>query len=186
VETALIYDLPEDGVPVMIAAKGPEAAALAGEIGDGFIGTDPEAKTIKAFEKAGGRGKPKYGQLTVCWAEDEAAARKTAHEVWPNAGLKGPLSTELALPEHFMKAAEMVKEEDVAKEVVCGPDPTKHIETIEEYVKAGYDHVYIHQVGPDQEGMIRFYEREVLPQFRRAAGRGAAAGGGQGRGRRAA
>ncbi|HET7768691.1 MAG TPA: TIGR03557 family F420-dependent LLM class oxidoreductase [Chloroflexota bacterium] len=82
---------------------------------------------------------------------------------------KGPLSTELAIPEQFQQAAEMVNEEDVAKEVVCGPDPVRHIEKIQEYVDAGYDHVYVHQVGPDQEGMLRFYEREILPHFANAA-----------------
>jgi hypothetical protein len=82
---------------------------------------------------------------------------------------KGPLSTELAIPEQFQQAAEMVKEEDVAKEVVCGADPVRHIEKIQEYVDAGYDHVYVHQVGPDQEGMLRFYEREILPHFANAA-----------------
>ena len=157
----------------MLAAKGPEAAKLAGELCDGVINTSADAETIKAFEKAGGKGKPKYGQLTVCWAKSEAEAKKTAHKVWPNAALKGPLSTELSIPEQFQQAAQMVTPEDVAKDVVCGPDPQRHREMIQQYVDAGYDHVYVHQVGPDQEGFFRFYEREVLPHFatmgRRAA-----------------
>jgi coenzyme F420-dependent glucose-6-phosphate dehydrogenase len=167
VENARIYDLPPEGknLPIMIAAKGPAAAQLAGQLGDGFINTSPDAETIEAFDKAGGRGKPKYGQLTVCWARTEEEGKQTAYKVWPNAGLKGPLSTELALPDHFQQAAQMVGEEDIAKQVVCGPDPARHIEKIQEYVDAGYDHVYVHQVGPDQEGMIRFYEREILPHF---------------------
>ena len=177
VENARLYDVPDEPIPIMLAAKGPEAAKLAGELCDGFINTSADAETIKAFEKAGGRGKPKYGQLTVCWAASESAAKKTAHKVWPNAALKGPLSTELSLPEQFQQAAQMVKEEDVAKEVVCGPDPARHIEKIQEYVDAGYDHVYVHQVGPDQEGMIRFYEREVLPHFARPSARTRARGG---------
>jgi len=181
VENARIYDVPDEPIPVVLAAKGPEAAKLAGELCDGFINTSADAETIKAFEKAGGRGKPKYGQLTVCWATNEAEARKTAHTVWPNAALKGPLSTELSLPEQFQQAAQMVKEDDVAKEVVCGPDAARHIEKIQEYVDAGYDHVYVHQVGPDQEGMIRFYEREVLPHFSRASSRATARAGSAGK-----
>jgi len=46
-----------------------------------------------------------------------------------------------------------------------GRNPEEHVEAIREYADAGYDHVCIHQVGPDQEGFIRFYEREVLPQL---------------------
>ena len=49
---------------------------------------------------------------------------------------------------------------------VSAPDPAKHIEKIQAFAKAGYDHVYVHQVGPDQEGFFQFYEQEVLPKFR--------------------
>jgi coenzyme F420-dependent glucose-6-phosphate dehydrogenase len=163
VENARLYTLPPAPPDVMIAARGKAAAELAGEIGDGFINAAPDKEAIQTFEESGGRGKPKYGQLTVCWAATEDAAKKTAHHIWPNGGLKGPLGQELALPEHFQEAAQMVKPEDVAKEIVCGPDAQRHIEMIQKYVDAGYDHVYVHQVGPDQEGFFRFYEREVLP-----------------------
>jgi coenzyme F420-dependent glucose-6-phosphate dehydrogenase len=171
VENARLYTLPDERPPIMVAASGAQAATVAGEIGDGLISTAPDAELVQRFEAAGGAGKPRYGQVTVCWAADEAAARRTAFEVWPNAGLKGPLSSELALPEHFAEAAAMLTEDDVAKEVVCGPDARRHVEQIGKFVDAGFDHVYVHQVGPDQEGFLRFYEREVLPQFqqRRAA-----------------
>ena len=166
VENARIYTRPSSTIPVMVAASGPKAATLAGKIGDGFIGTAPSAEGIKAFEAAGGRGKPRYGQMTVCWARDEASARKVAHEIWPTAGLQGELSQELKLPAHFQQATSTVTEEDVAKTVVCGPDPERHLERLRAYEKVGYDHVYVHQVGQDQEGFFKFYEREVLPALR--------------------
>jgi hypothetical protein len=50
--------------------------------------------------------------------------------------------------------------------VACGPDPERHRERIGAYLKAGFDHVWVHQIGPDQEGALRFYEREVLPKLR--------------------
>jgi G6PDH family F420-dependent oxidoreductase len=177
VENARIYTLPDEPPAIMVAASGPEAAEVAGQIGDGFIGTSPEAELIKTFQANGGAGKPRFGQVTVCWATDEAAAKRTANEVWPNAGLKGPLGTELAQPAHFQQAAAMITEDDVAKEVVCGPDPERHAAMIQKYADAGYDHAYVHQVGPDQEGFIRFYAREILPRFRRdrpVSGRAAA------------
>ena len=59
----------------------------------------------------------------------------------------------------------MVTEDDVARAIVCGPDPERHVEAIDAYVEAGYDHVYVHQVGPDQEAFIRFAERELLPRY---------------------
>jgi Glutamate-cysteine ligase family 2(GCS2) len=72
---------------------------------------------------------------------------------------------ELPLPTHFEEAAETLDEEDIAESVICGPDPERHRAAIEEYVDAGYDHIYVHQIGPDQEGFFEFYEREVLPGF---------------------
>jgi G6PDH family F420-dependent oxidoreductase len=169
VENARIYTLPEEPIDVMIAAGGPEAAELAGRIGDGLISTSPDAELVQAFEEAGGEAKPRYGQLTVCWAEDEADARRTAHEIWPNAALQGPLGQELPLPSHFEAAAQMVTEDEVAESVVCGPDPEPHVEQLDAFRESGYTHVYVHQVGPDQEGFFRFYTSEVLPRYAPAA-----------------
>jgi coenzyme F420-dependent glucose-6-phosphate dehydrogenase len=72
---------------------------------------------------------------------------------------------ELPLPAHFEEAAEVLDADDVAESVVCGSDPERHRAAIQEYVDAGYDHVYVHQVGPEQEGFFAFYEREILPSF---------------------
>jgi G6PDH family F420-dependent oxidoreductase len=162
---ARIYTLPERLPEIYIGASGKVTAELAGEIADGFISVAPENELITAFESAGGAGKPKYGQMHACWAEDEASARKTAFEVWPNAGIEGELSAELPLPRHFEQAAQMVTEDDVAERVVCGPDPDRHVEEIRKYAEAGFDHVYVHQIGPDQQGFMRFYQREVMPRL---------------------
>jgi coenzyme F420-dependent glucose-6-phosphate dehydrogenase len=69
------------------------------------------------------------------------------------------------LPGHLEEAAEALDGDDIAKGIVCGPDPERHRTAIQEYVDAGYDHVYVHQVGPDQEGFLDFCEREILPAF---------------------
>lgn len=165
VENARIYTLPDELPPIMVAASGPKAAEAAGSIGDGFVSTAPEGELIERFKAGGGGSKPRYGQLTVCWARTESEARRTAYEWWPNAGIKGELSQELPTPAHFEQACGLVKEEDVAGKIICSPDPDRHIAAIKKFVDAGYDHVYIHQVGPDQEGFFRFYEREILPEF---------------------
>jgi coenzyme F420-dependent glucose-6-phosphate dehydrogenase len=165
VENARLYTVPEAPPEVMVAASGPEAAALAGEIGDGLVATAPDGDLVSTFQAAGGSGKERFAQLTVCWAEDEEEAVTTALEVWPNAGLRGTLGQELPLPSHFEQAAQMVGREEIAEAVVCGPDPERHRAAIQEYVDAGFDHVYVHQVGADQDGFLRFYEREILPSF---------------------
>ena len=163
VENARLYTVPDEPPPIAVAAGGPEAARLAGEIGDALVTTAPEAELVEAFAAAGGGG-PRYGQLTVCWAADEAAARRTAFEWWPNAALKGPLGQELPLPSDFEEAATMVTEDDVAAAVVCGPDVERYVDAIGEFEKAGFDHVYLHQVGPDQDGFLSFCN-ELLGRY---------------------
>ncbi len=166
VENARIYTLPARLPPIMVAASGPHSAEAAGRIGDGFITTAPNAELLNQFETGGGAGKPRYGQLAVCWAKDEASARRTVHDIWPNSGVKGELTQELPTPAHFEQAAAMVREDDLAQLIPCGPDPERHIAAVREFVDAGYDHVYIHQIGPDQEGFFQFYVREVMSKLR--------------------
>jgi coenzyme F420-dependent glucose-6-phosphate dehydrogenase len=166
VADAQVYNLPSDPVPIYIAAAGRHAAELAGQSGDGMVCSDPSAETVQAFDGSGGTGKPRYGQLTVCWARTEKAAVRTAHEIWPNGAMSGRFKAELPRPSHFEEVARTVRPEDVAAEVICGPEPERHLAGIRRYIDAGFDHVYIHQVGPDQAGFMRFYEREILPRFK--------------------
>jgi coenzyme F420-dependent glucose-6-phosphate dehydrogenase len=165
VEQARIYTLPDEPVPIAVAGSQPGAARLAGRLGDAFIGVAPDDELIGEFDEAGGKGKPRYGQLHVCYAESEEQGRKTAHEVWPNAAMGGSLGQELATTSHYEAVAELVREEDVAESVVCGPDPERHLEEIRAYEKAGFDHVFVHQIGPDQDAFLRFYEREIIPRI---------------------
>jgi coenzyme F420-dependent glucose-6-phosphate dehydrogenase len=165
VEGARLYDVPEIPPPIAIAGSGPKSVRLAGELGDAFIGLAPDAKLLSEFDAAGGAGKPRYAELNVCWAEDEAGARRTVYEKWPVAGITGQLMQELAMPAHFEQAAAMVDEDDVVEHVPHGPDPDRHIEGIRTFIDAGYDHIWIHQVGPDQDGFFDFYRDNVLPKL---------------------
>ena len=162
VDHCRIYDLPDDPIDIAVAAGKPVAATLAGQLGDALINTAPDREVAESFEEAGGKGKPKYGMLHVCYSEDEEEARRTAHELWPNLALGGSLGQELPRPQDFEAAAELVTHEDVAETVPCGPDADRHRQAIKEYEDAGYDHVFIHQIGPDQEAFFRFYESEIL------------------------
>ena len=160
---ARLYTLPEETVEVVVAAGGPEAAKLAGRIGDGLCSTAPDPEIVEEFTKAGGHG-PRYAQLNVCYAESEEEACRIALEVWPNGGLQGPLGQELPLPSDYEEASVMVDESSIAEAVVCGPDPDAHLEGIQKFVDAGFDHVYVHQIGPDQDSFLDFYASEVLPE----------------------
>jgi len=165
VENARLYTLPETLPPIMVAASGTESAELAGEIGDGLVSTSPEKESVQAFDEGGGSGKPKYGQMTVCWGTDEEQATQTALKYWGYTGLPGQLSQELALPQYFQEAAQLVTPETLKKSVVTGPDAAMYHEMIKQYTDAGFTHVYIHQIGPDQDGFFEFAKKEILPKY---------------------
>jgi len=167
VEDAQVFTVPEQPPPIMVAAAGPTSAELAGQIGDGLISTMPDDNLVNIFRASdSGSGKPVYGQMTVCWAESEEQARHTAKEWWSVSAVPGALMAALRTPSEFESAASLVTEDLVAQSIICGPDPQKHIQKIEKFRSAGFDHVYIHQVGPDQEGFFRFYQREILPRYK--------------------
>jgi coenzyme F420-dependent glucose-6-phosphate dehydrogenase len=163
VDRARLYTVPGEAPPIAIAAAAENAAELAGRHGDALVSTAPDEDVVKAFEKAGGKGKPKYGQFHVCVADSREQAVETAYRCWRNGALEGELGQELPLPRYFRQATEALTREQVAEQVVCGKDPGPHREKIEEFADAGFDRVYVHQVGSDQEAFMRLYEREVLP-----------------------
>ena len=167
VQNARLYTLPKRPIRVMVAAAGPKTARLAAAQSDGMIITSPDREVVDAFRKAGGSDKPIYGQVTVCWAAKADDAKRTLHRIWPNAGLPGDLSQELPLPRHFEQAATLVTPETLAESMPHGPDVAGYVESIREYIDAGIDNVYLHQVGPDQEGFFRFWQEELQPALAR-------------------
>jgi G6PDH family F420-dependent oxidoreductase len=162
VEQARVFTLPEEPPPILVAASGPESASLAARAGDGLVGTAPDPKLVAAFEEGSGAKRPRYGQIGVCYARSEKSARKTVLECWPNTALSGDLPWEVKTVELFEEAVKRVREEDL-EDVVCGPDLDGYLEAIERYAAAGYDHVYLHQIGPEQDAFMEFCEEELLP-----------------------
>jgi G6PDH family F420-dependent oxidoreductase len=166
VENARLYTLPDEPPPLLVAGSGEKAAKLAGRLGDGFIGVQPDAKLVQAFEgEQPTNGRPKYLQVNVCVAETEAEARKTAFEICPTVALSGELGNLLPSPTHYEEAVKLLSEDDVAKVILCDPDPEAHVAKLREGIEAGFDHLHVYQVGPDQERFFRFYEESVLPKL---------------------
>lgn len=163
VVNARIYTLPDEPPPVIVSGFGPKATAMAARIGDGYMSTSPEPDLPQQYSDDGGKG-PKVALMKVCWGDDEVQCRKTAFELWPTTGVPGELSQELPMPGHFEQASEKVTEDDVAKKIICGPDPQRHLEMVQKYAEAGYDEIYVTQVGEDVEGFLDFYQREIVPK----------------------
>jgi G6PDH family F420-dependent oxidoreductase len=164
VENARIYSLPPEPPPVLVSALGPKAVSLAARIGDGLISTQPDKESLDKYAAEGGSG-PRQGGFKVCWAKDEQTGRKTAFDLWPNTLVPGQLSQELALPSHFEQASQLVTEDKLAETIPCGPDPERHLASIRQYLDAGFDEVYISQIGDDQAGFFDFYRKELAPRL---------------------
>ena len=163
VEHARIFDLPEEPIEVAVAAMQPKAAELAGRIGDSYVNTSPDRELLERFDRAGGEGKPKYAQVTGCFAESVERAKQIAWKAWPNAVVKGAASQELPYPEHFEQASQAGRPDDLEEAMPLGPDPASWLEQVEQYADAGFTHVYFHQIGPDQDGFFEFWQRELSP-----------------------
>lgn len=165
VENARLFTVPDEPVPIDVSAFGEKAVELAGRIGDGLITMAPDAEGIESFRRGGGGSKPVRAGLKVCWGTDADEALRTAHRLWPNEQLPGELPQILPNPAHFEQAAELVTPEQVRAAVACGPDPEAHVAAVKEYVDAGFDTVYVNQIGKEQRGFFDFYRSEVLPQL---------------------
>lgn len=167
VDRARLYTLPESLPPIAVAASTAAAAKLAGRAGDAMISTAPDAELVEAFRDAGGEGRPVYGQLTLCYGPEKEKAKQEALEWWPNTSVPGETGVELAEPQHFEEVAELVTADMVADKVVCGPSTEPILEKIGLFEDAGFDHVFLHQVGPRQEEFLAFAKDELLPAIDR-------------------
>jgi G6PDH family F420-dependent oxidoreductase len=162
VENARLFDPPAQLPPVVVSGFGPESVTLGAKIGDGYWGNAPDRELIERYESDGGTG-PRYAQVNLCWAADVASARKTVHQVWPNGAVAGQLSQDLPTWTHFEQAATMVTEDMAVEGVPCGPAVEPVLEQVRRYLDAGYENVYFHQIGPDQDGFLRFWTDELAP-----------------------
>ncbi|HEU5362525.1 MAG TPA: TIGR03557 family F420-dependent LLM class oxidoreductase [Gaiellaceae bacterium] len=160
VEQVKLYDAPGSPPPIVVAAAAPEAAELAARKGDGYMNTSADAEIVKKYKDGGGKG-PLYGKVTGCFAPDATTAKKTALSRSPNTAMGGSLSQELALPRDFEAVAELVREEDLEGAVVLGNDPAEWREKIDEFERAGFTHVSLHDVGTNQRDFIDFAKQFV-------------------------
>ncbi|HKG04778.1 MAG TPA: LLM class F420-dependent oxidoreductase [Conexibacter sp.] len=167
VESAVLYDLPEQRVPIGIAVSGPDSCQLAGRHADAMIAVQPEAELGELFDRAGGEGKPRIGQVAICWDPDREKAVQRAHEQFRWFGLGWKVNADLPNPTAFDGASQFVTPEQVGEALACGPDLEEHVEAIKPYLEAGFDEVALVQIGAEtQADFCAWAERELLPALR--------------------
>jgi G6PDH family F420-dependent oxidoreductase len=167
VQTARLYSVPPVPPEIYVSGFGEKSARLAGRIGDGYINVQPDEDLVRVFRESGGGDKPAQGGLKVCWGQDEAEARKTMHRLWPTDVIPGESVQLLPLPRHFAQLAELISEDMIT--APCGPDPEVHLAGARAFLDAGFDEIYVGQVGPDADGFFDFYGSTILPRLRDAA-----------------
>jgi G6PDH family F420-dependent oxidoreductase len=166
VENAKIYTLPGEPPKVYMSALGPKALKLAGRIADGYICPKPEGELVQRFRDSGGGSKPAQGGFKACCAQSGEEALRIAHQTWPNLGLPGELARVLPSPRHFEEASELVRPEMLKDVFALGPDPDRHLAMIERYKTAGYEEVYVANIGPYHRELCDLYAKEILPRMR--------------------
>jgi G6PDH family F420-dependent oxidoreductase len=164
-ENARLYDRPQASPPIVIAAAGPKAARFAAEKGDGLMATEAQPQLIQAYRGAGGAG-PRYAEVPMCCARREDEARQTAHRYFRWAATGWPVQAELPDTKAFAAASQHIPVEVIADKITCGPSPERHLEAIGKFVDAGFDHVILVQIGPDQEFFFDFFANELAPKLR--------------------
>ncbi|MFD6874126.1 MULTISPECIES: LLM class F420-dependent oxidoreductase [unclassified Streptomyces] len=167
VENAKLWDLPDEPPPIGIAVSGKRSCELAGRYADLAIAIDPERELLESFDRAGGVGKPRVGQLAVCHDTDRDAAVRRAHEQfrWSAGGWQ--VNAELPGPSAFDQATRYVRPEDIAKSIPCGDDPEVFVDAVRPFVAAGFTEIALVQVGGShQHSFIDWAESTLLPALR--------------------
>lgn len=164
-QDARVYDLPDVLPEIVVAAGGPQSAALAAELGDGLFATDPDASLIEAWQRAGGSGL-RYAEVPTAFAPDERAGAEAAHARFRFGPLGWKVLAELPDPTAFDQATQHVRVEDMADAFACGPDVERHVEAFGEFADAGFDHLALMDGGPDPDAFLAFFADELGPRLR--------------------
>src|SRR3954463_12509816 len=171
VESAKIWDLPEQRGPIGIPISGEQSAQIAGELGDVMIAVEPKGELGEMFDAAGGAGKPRVGQLPICYDADRDAAVKRAHSLFRWFGLGWKVNAELPGPPAFDSASSYVREDDVAESIPCGDDVDAVIEGAKAYADADFTQLAFVQMGRDQpEPFTQWSEKTLMPAWSEAFG----------------
>jgi G6PDH family F420-dependent oxidoreductase len=167
VENARIYTRPDTPPPVYVSAFGDNSFDLALRVGDGFITTSPDAEHVKQWKAKKGAGAPTQVGYKVAVADTEDDGVAIAHRLWRNSGVPGELSQVLPSPKHFEQVSELVTEDMTRSSVTAGKDVDKHVEEFKKYADAGFDEIYISNMGENYRQFFDLYRDEVLPAVRR-------------------
>ncbi|HEX3713270.1 MAG TPA: TIGR03557 family F420-dependent LLM class oxidoreductase [Trebonia sp.] len=164
-EDARVFDLPERLPVIAVAASGPQSARIAAELGDGLFAVEPDGDLVAGWHQLGGDG-PSYGEMPLAWASDEDQAVRAVLEKNSFALSGWKVMSELPNPVNFEAVTANVTQDQVREAFACGPDPKRHLEVARRFADAGFDHLVAMNAGPDPDGFIDFFTRELAAPLR--------------------
>jgi G6PDH family F420-dependent oxidoreductase len=167
VENARLYDLPREPIPIVIGAGGEQSAMLAGELGAGLMATEPKRELIDAWKSTGKGSGARYGEMALGFAKSDEEGLKLLHKYSRFGALGWDVLAELPSVKAFEEATEFVKPEDLKKEIPHGPAVEPYVATVKKWLDAGFDHIVLLSVGPDQESFMRFFAESLAPKLRK-------------------
>jgi coenzyme F420-dependent glucose-6-phosphate dehydrogenase len=170
VSEAKLWTRPERPPMLVGAAISAETAAMVAEWADALITVlQPDEqldRVVDAFRSNGGEGKPMFLQVHLAYARTVEEARAAAFDQWRQNALGSPVLANLAHPDQMTAAATHVRPEDLDAVVRISADPAQHAEWLRRDLERGFERIYLHEVGPDQERFVEVFGREVLPNLR--------------------
>jgi G6PDH family F420-dependent oxidoreductase len=164
---ARLYDLPDKPIPVVMGVSGSESIKLAAEKADGIMATEPKAEFIKGFRLKHGKGGPAYSEVALAYAPSEKAGLKLAKERFSFSALAWAVNSELPNVEGFEAAVKFIRPEDLAETIAIGPDVERHVAAVKKHIDAGFDHIALVGIGPDQDAFATFFRDELRPRLRK-------------------
>jgi len=168
VDRARLWTLPESPPPLIGTAVSVETAAWVAGWADGLATVAQPAEHLRrmvdAYRSAGGRG-PLVVQVHLSYAGDEDTALRTAHDQWRTNVFAPPLCWDIDSVETFDEAAKHVPLEAMRDSVQVSADPDRHAAWLNDLVDIGFDEVYLHHVGQEQQEFIDVFGAKVLPQL---------------------
>ena len=179
-ESATIYDKPKRKVPIWVAASGPLAAQMAGQIAEGFIctsGKNPQLYTdltAKVEEGATRRNRnaaeiERMIEVKVSFDTDATQAKELTRH-WAALALSPEEKVGVEDPVEMERLADALPLDRAASRWIVSSDPDFQVEKIRPYVELGFRHLVFHAPGPDQARFLQLYAKEVLPRLRKAFG----------------
>lgn len=164
-EDARVFDLPDQLPVIAVAAGGKNAAELAASHGTGLFATEPRTDLVETYTAAGGAG-PRYAEVPMAWAatEDEGVQEALRTSRWAVLGWK--VMSELPNPANFDAASQTVTADDIRILFATGPDPEPYVRAVKKYTDAGFDHIVLQNAGPDPDGFIDFFAKELRDRLR--------------------